>query len=181
LILIKACPLIDLPESSYTRSAHLRKSIEKGERNYRPTDAPVTCDYYTASCMRIYYSKRINFIEPDDDVPVTEDMKCWHIVRIVETDVDRYEDEDFELWFSEKYHSLTKQEADEKIALLNESIDNSKPALTAMEQLKQDYERHELLKLEIQRLQKRLEQLEIWIRFKEIKYLPAPPNVKPAD
>ena len=132
--------------------------------------------------MRAYYSKRINFIEPeDDDVAVTDGMKCWHIVRIVETDTERYEDEDFELSFNKEYHSLTRQQADEKTALLNETIDKSKPPLTRMERLKQDYKTRESLQLEIQRLQQRLEQLEIWIRFKEIKYLPAPPNITPTE
>jgi hypothetical protein len=132
--------------------------------------------------MRAYYSKRINFIEPDDDdVSVTDDMKCWHIVRIVETDTERYEDKDFELSFNEEYHSLTRQEADEKIALLNETIDNSKPPLTKIELLEQDYKTREALKLEIQRLQQRLENLETWVRLKEIEYLRTPPNITPTE
>jgi hypothetical protein len=66
------------------------------------------------------------------------------------------------------------------------TIDNSEPPFTApellhleMERLGQNYKTREALKSEIQRLRKPLENLETWIRLKEIKYLPGPPNITP--
>ena len=122
--------------------------------------------------MRVYYEKRIYPTFIDDEI--AENSKCFYITRLVQTDTELYEDKVSELFWNEEYHGLTSKEADEKVAGLNAALDSSKPPLSKIEQFEADCKTRESLKilieehkLELAKLEKRLNILDNWIRHRQ--------------
>jgi hypothetical protein len=138
--------------------------------------------------MRFYYRTKIILPDADDYDSITDDMSYWGVDRNIKTDSGFYEDKWFWLLTDEKCNDLTRAEADEMVARLNKTLDESEPPFTAVELYQ--WETNRLvetgitcgkLKLEIQKLQQRLENLETWIAFKQRQLYPKPPNNTPTN
>lgn len=128
--------------------------------------------------MRFYYVRKMMHHDADDRHSFTDETRCWGVARMINVDSSSEEDEG--LWLLEESELLTKAEADEKVAQLNKTLDESQPPFTAADRYQWEINRYvevgttcgklkseiERLQSEAHTLQRRLILMNLWMERK---------------